>query len=266
MSANRLLALAAIAAVLAGCATGPRQQAAVDNVNVIKPVRAQAAAPAVAASDATHVTTVTASIQAQTEAQQAIGDYFSGIQMMKSGKLDDALVIFQQISAEHPTLSGPIVNQGLIYIRQEKWDDALGVLDQALKINPQNPFAWNQRGIALRAQGKFKDARASYEKALAIDPQYAKAHFNLGVLADLYLQDLQLALSHYEKYQSLQRKPDQAVGNWIGDLRNRLGIAMPAPAAPAAGPAPAETAPAPADAPAENATPPVEAAAPGNAG
>lgn len=139
-------------------------------------------------------------------------------------------------------LSGPLVNQGLIYLRQEKWGEALNVLDQALKINPQNPFAWNQRGVAFRAQGKFKDARAAYEKALAIDPQYAKAHFNLGVLADLYLQDLQLALLHYERYQSLQRKPDQAVGTWIADLRNRLGIATPTPIAPAANTSPADNA------------------------
>ncbi len=238
---QRLLILLA-AVVLAGCAGAPKQQVAVDNVNVIKPVRAPAATLAPTASDATHVTTVAASPQAQAAAQQAVGDYFAGIQMMKAGKLDEALVIFQQLATQHPMLSGPLVNQGLIYLRQEKWTDALAILDQALKINPQNPFAWNQRGVAFRAQGKFRDARAAYEKALAIDPQYAKAHFNLGVLADLYLQDLQLALSHYERYQSLQRKPDQAVGNWIADLRNRLGIAAPTPTAPAANASPADNA------------------------
>lgn len=238
---HRLLAVL-LAVLLAGCAGAPKQQVTVDNVNVIKPVRATTAAVAPTTSDATHVTIVAASPQAQAAAQQAAGDYFAGIQMMKAGKLDDALVVFQQMAAQHPMLSGPLVNQGLIYLRQEKWGEVLNVLDQALKINPQNPFAWNQRGVAFRAQGKFKDARAAYEKALAIDPQYAKAHFNLGVLADLYLQDLQLALLHYERYQSLQRKPDQAVGNWIADLRNRLGIATPTPTVPAASTSPADNA------------------------
>lgn len=254
-SPARLLLLAAVSAAIAGCSTGAKQTAAVDNVNVIKPVRAQAAAPAVAASDTTHVTTVTASPQAQAAAQQAVGDYFSAVQMMKAGKLDDAMLVLQQISAQHPMLSGPLVNQALVAIRQEKWEDALEAADQALKINPRNPFAWNLRGIVMREQGKFADARKAYENALAIDPQYAKAHFNLGVLADLYLQDLPLALTHYEKYQSLQRKPDPAVGNWIADLRNRLGIA--APAAPAA-PAPAEAAP-------QDNAPPAGDAAPGTA-
>lgn len=234
------LPLMLLAALLAACTSGPKQKADIDNVNTVRSVRQQPAAPAVAASDSVHKTTVTASAQAQSAAQQAVADYFAAVQAMKAGKLDDALVGFQTISAQHPVLSGPLVNQALIYIRQEKWGDALDTVDQALKVNGRNPFAWNLRGIVLREQGKFKDARAAYEKALAIDPNYAKAHFNLGVLADLYLQDLPLALNHYERYQSLQKKPDTAVTNWIGDLRNRLGIAPSAPAAPAT-PAPTAT-------------------------
>lgn len=229
-----------LAALLAACTSGPQQKASVDNVNTVRAIRQQAAAPAVAASDSIHQTTVTASAQAQAAAQQAVAEYFAAVQAMKAGKLNDALVGFQTIAAQQPVLSGPLVNQALIYIRQEKWDDALDTISQALKVNPRNPFAWNLRGIVLREQGKFKDARAAYEQALAIDPNYAKAHFNLGVLADLYLQDLPLALSHYERYQALQKKPDTAVTNWIGDLRNRLGLNQSKPAAPAGeAPAPA---------------------------
>lgn len=257
-----LLSLAAASALLAGCASAPKEKPSVDNVHTVRAVRQQPAAPAVAASDTTHQTTVTASQQAQIAAQQAVGDYFAAVQAMKAGKLDDALISFQTIAGQHPELSGPLVNEALIYIHKEKWGDALDTLDQALKINPRNPYAWDLRGIVLRQQGKFKEARAAYEQALTIDPQYAKAHFNLAVLADLYLQDLQLALTHYEQYQSLQKKPDQAVGNWIADLRNRLGIAKPAaptatPAAtgapasaPPSSPAPAGNAPSPATAPA----------------
>ncbi|MFZ5723238.1 MAG: tetratricopeptide repeat protein [Pseudomonadota bacterium] len=240
-----LLLLAAVLATLAGCASKPRPEkpaATVDNVNTVRAVRQQPATPAVAASDTTHQTTVAASLAAQTAAQKAIGEYFAAVQAMKAGKLEEALIGFQSISAQHTVLSGPLVNQALIYIRQEKWADALDTAEQALKVNPRNPFAWNVKGIVLRQQGKFREARAAYEQALAIDPQYAKAHFNLGVLADLYLQDLPLALSHYEKYQALQKKPDQAVGNWIVDIRNRLGAMQPA-AAPAPAATPGETAP-----------------------
>lgn len=249
-----LLALGVMALLLAGCAGAPKKTREVDNVNTIKSVRAQPATPVASASDTTHVTTVTASAEAQMSAQAAIKDYYEGVQMMKGGKLEDATLVFQALSAEHPALSGPIVNQALILYRQDKLDDALALVEQALKVNERNPFAWNLRGMIMRQKGKFADAREAYQRALLIDANYAKAHFNLGILADLYLQDLRLALTHYERYQMLQRKPDAAVNNWIADLRNRLGIQMPAPAAAPA----AETAP-PA-APATEPAPPADAA------
>jgi tetratricopeptide (TPR) repeat protein len=123
-----------------------------------------------------------------------------------------------------------------ILLKQEKYAEAEKQLRDALAINAKNPYANNLLGIALREQGKFKEAKAAYEAALALDPNYAKAHFNLGVLADLYMQDLPTALSHYERYQGLQSKPDPAVANWIVDLQKRTGVykAPPRPAAPVA--------------------------------
>lgn len=266
-----LLPLALLALALAGCASRPAPSAgqAEDAVNVVKPVREQAAAPVAAASSAEHVTPVPHTVQAEQMAMQAAPDYFNGIQLMQGGKLDQAMVVFQDIGVRFPALSGPLVNQGLIYLKKQQYQDALDTADKALAVNGSNPYAWNLRGMSLRELGRFKEARAAYEKALALDPLYAKAHFNLGVLADLYLQDLPLALGHYEKYQALQKTPDTAVGNWITDLRNRLGMntppPAPAPAAAEAAPAGTEQAPAGDAAPADP-QPAAEAAPAGAAG
>lgn len=255
-----LTALALAASLLAGCATKPKPveestTPAVDNVNTIRAVRQQEAAPAAAASDTAHQTTVTATPAQQQAAQLAAPEYFAALQALKSDRLDEAMASFRAMATKYPGLSGPQVNQALIYVRQEKWDDALKSVDTALKINSRNPYAWNLRGVVLRQQGKFADSRKAYENALSIDAMYARAHFNLGVLADLYLLDQQLALDHYEKYQALQKKPDPAVNNWIADLRNRLGLPPAAAPAPAA-PAPIEPAPAaPADAQPADAVP-----------
>jgi hypothetical protein len=61
-------------------------------------------------------------------------------------------------------------------------------------------------------------------KPLALSPNYAKAHFNLGVLAELYLQDLPLALTHYEAYQNTQTEADSTVAKWVIDLQKRTGV------------------------------------------
>jgi hypothetical protein len=47
------------------------------------------------------------------------------------------------------------------------------------------------------------------------------AHYNLGVLNELYLQRLDDALMHFEKYQELGGE-DEQVGKWIADLKRRL--------------------------------------------
>ena len=51
--------------------------------------------------------------------------------------------------------------------------------------------------------------------------KYARAHFNLAVLGELYLQDMNLALNHFRAYQNLQKLPDENVANWIVDLERR---------------------------------------------
>lgn len=192
-------------------------------------------------------------------------EYARAIGLMQAGNDAEALALFRSIGARTPQFAGPLLNQGLILLRQEKYADAEAALRAATKASPRSPYAQNLLGIALRQQGKFADARTAYEAALALDPGYARAHFNLGVLADLYMQDLPLALSHYERYQGLQTQPDPAVTNWIVDLQKRTGVykAPPRPApAPAPAPAseagdeatPASPAPAATPAPAEGAS------------
>lgn len=194
----------------------------IDTVNVIKPVREQAATPEAGRDASEHVIRVPATPEAQASGSAASAEYHQGIRHLQDGQFDQARIVMVRLSERHPSLSGPRVNAGLSWLRQDQPEKAVEQFEMAVKANPSNPYAWNLRGVALKELGRFMDARSSYERAIALDPLYAGAHFNLGVLADLYLQDYELAIRHYETYQSLQRTPDQAVANWIGDLKNRI--------------------------------------------
>jgi Flp pilus assembly protein TadD len=226
----RLMALAAVLAVLAGCASKPSG----DTDLGLDPVAGgpsryaeQREGAAAAESDAEHIPPVPHDPAVAPIAQQAIPEYARALQNMRAGELDKALVMFQSIASRYPQLSGPAVNQGIIYQRQKKHDDAEQALRKALEINARNPYAHNALGLTLREKGKFAEARSHYENAIALDPKYARAHFNLGVLAELYLQDMALALNHFRAYQALQRQQDQTVANWIADLERRLPDATP---------------------------------------
>ena len=241
---RRLAAIAVAFALLAGCATKP----AGDTDLGLDPATGgpsryaeEREGSAAAESDAEHVPPVPHDPAVAAVAQQAIPEYARALQSMRAGELDKALVMLQSISSRYPQLSGPVVNQGIIYQRQKKYDDAEKALRKALEVNAGNPYAHNALGLTLREKGKFADARKHYEAAIALDPKYARAHFNLGVLAELYMQDMNLALSHFRAYQSLQRQQDQTVANWIADLERRVpdatptsgSVATPADVAPA---------------------------------
>jgi hypothetical protein len=47
------------------------------------------------------------------------------------------------------------------------------------------------------------------------------AHYNLGVLNELYLQRLDVALQHFEAYQQIVGG-DKQVEKWIADLTRRV--------------------------------------------
>lgn len=265
MNNRNLLALSALAAALAllnGCASAPKPVAPpvestsdAGEPDLVAQLRERMAAgtlqrqekpedkqPSVAADDTSRSPVMTIDAGKQQAVMAVASDYARALGMMDAGQDTDALALLEAIATRAPSLSGPLVNQGVILLRQKQYADAEARLLKALEINARNPYGYNLLGIALREQGKFANARAAYESALGLDPNYAKAHFNLGVLADLYEQDLPRALTHYERYQALQSKPDPAVANWIIDLQKRTGVYKVPPPAPVQE-APAETAP-----------------------
>ncbi|PTQ88178.1 tetratricopeptide repeat protein [Agitococcus lubricus] len=160
-------------------------------------------------------------------AAPVLADYQQALTLLKAQQWDDAYNKFEEVQAKAPQFVGPVLNQVLIRIQQQNFKEADLLLKKAQGINSKNPYIYNLQGFVLRQQGQFVESRKAYEQALTISPKYAKAHFNLGVLADLYLQDLPFALQHYEAYQALQTKPDATVAKWIVDLQKRTGVYKP---------------------------------------
>ena len=93
---------------------------------------------------------------------------------------------------------------------------------KALELVPGHPVASNECGLLYRKKGRFDEARAMYEQALAAYPNYYPAHRNLGILCDLYLNDLESAMAHYQVYSQAMPK-DNKVKLWIADLQARMG-------------------------------------------
>ena len=174
--------------------------------------------------------------------------YAKAVKPMTSGdyaKAEERLLAFID---KYPGYPGAHVNLAIVYDKLEQADNAFAQLDLAEDLIKDYPPALNQRGIMKRRAGDFAGAEEAWTRATRKDPTYLNSWYNLGVLYDLYLQDLQMALDAYEEYQR-QRiesgkekivngryippsgvEADPEVDRWIADLERRIGTARAAQA------------------------------------
>lgn len=152
---------------------------------------------------------------------QAMTMYEQAIAVMAAGDFLDAELRLKEFLLQYPGYPGTHVNLAIIHVYNEDDAAAQAAIDAALAINPDYAPALNQQGMLLRRNGKFLEAEAAYMKAVTASPDYALAHYNLGVLNELYLQRLDVALQHFERYQMIVGE-DKQVEKWISDLTRRV--------------------------------------------
>jgi Flp pilus assembly protein TadD len=149
-------------------------------------------------------------------------DFSQAVDAIDEGNAERAVELLEGVTAGAPDAVAPWVDLGIAYGMLERHDDATRSLTRAVELAPKHPVALNELGMALRRQGRFDEARERYEAALRVAPEFHHARRNLAILCDLYLNDLESALSHYEIYATAVPE-DEKVAMWIVDLRNRTG-------------------------------------------
>jgi len=93
---------------------------------------------------------------------------------------------------------------------------------KAVELDPTNAVTVNNLALVLKDQYRFAEAVKLLETGISHSPDVAELHFNLAVIAELYLLDLKTALTHYNRYRELTKADDQEVAGWIADLERRL--------------------------------------------
>jgi len=202
ISSIRIAVTAALLFVLVGCASGPQTSRDSPDGNTTvgangQPLRTREIPP------------------------NALTLYEQAVAAMAGGDSIDAELRFQEFLLQYPDYPGAHVNLAIIFMSRGDLQAAENSLTDALIVDPVHAAALNQLGMLLRRQGKFPEAESAYSKAISANPGYALAHYNIAVLNDLYLQRLDVALEHYERYQELAGD-DQQVTKWIADLKRRI--------------------------------------------
>lgn len=148
------------------------------------------------------------------------GDFDAGVRLLEEGDAAGAVERLLAVTEAAPGVVAAHVDLGIAYGRLSDWEKAEASLARAVELSPRHPVARNELAIALRRLGRFEEARTHYEGALDSAPEFHFARRNLAVLCDLFLEDLECALEHYERY--AETNPgDEDVAMWIADLRRR---------------------------------------------
>ena len=148
--------------------------------------------------------------------------YEQAITALKAGDTEIGLELLFELSTVAPEKPFLFTNLGLAYLKLNKIDLAEQAFTEAVSNDGKDAVAHNHLGILQRQKGQFENALKRYQRAIDIDQDYAAAHLNLGILFDIYLQDLNKALLQYEKYQTLITEEDAQVAGWIVDIQRRI--------------------------------------------
>jgi protein O-mannosyl-transferase len=140
-----------------------------------------------------------------------------GIGLGRSGKLEEAMVHFEQALRLKPDYAEAHCNLGAALRQAGRVTEAIEQLEQALRLKPDYAAAHHELGLALEQAGRVPEAMDHYEHALRIKPDYAEAHNNLGV-ALARSGKLEEAIRHLEE--ALRIDPDYAKAH------KNLGIAL----------------------------------------
>jgi len=122
----------------------------------------------------------------------------------------------------NPALAAEHARQAMNAWEQGDQRAAVEAWRQAIALNPEDPVAVNNLALALKAQYRFIEAADLLEQGVARTPEVAELHYNLAVISELYLLELDKALTHYRAYRALASKADPEVDGWIADLERRL--------------------------------------------
>ena len=107
--------------------------------------------------------------------------FMKGIILAETGKRDDAIKAFTELTEKHPNLPEPYNNLAVLYADAGQYDKAKKALETAIKTHPSYATAHENLGDIYARM-----ASEAYDKALQLDNGNARAQSKLSMIKNLF--------------------------------------------------------------------------------
>lgn len=154
------------------------------------------------------------------QSNSEIDRYKHAMTLLNNNKLTEAKEIFLEFNAERPELAGPYANLAVIELKNNNLEQAYELVNVALTKNPKLAQALNLLAYIEQINGEINSAVKHYQQAIENKEDYAIAHYNIALLYDVYLQDIESAIRHYEQYMKLINNADKSTADWLEQLKS----------------------------------------------
>ncbi|MFO7613385.1 MAG: tetratricopeptide repeat protein [Bacteroidales bacterium] len=154
-----------------------------------------------------------------------VAHFIRGYAYMELGDTALAIRNFQVAADQDQQYYDAYVELGILYMIQKN-PLATGYLQTATTIEPNRKDAYYLLGLAYQEQENIPKAIETYEKLLIIAPEFKEAHYNLGYIHLVYINDFEAAIRYFDQAIALDPSYTDAFFNrgysyeLMGDFEN----------------------------------------------
>lgn len=156
--------------------------------------------------------------------------YNSGVLLMGEGKEKKAVDCFEKASVVDRREIKALEYLGCIYRRRCEWNEARRVLNEAHNRMPSSSRVLTQMALLELQTNNVENAVSFLHQALEHDPDYPPAVFNLAMVHNSSLHDLNEARSYFKQY--LRLPSDGTHKNQALKALRKIALSQPADVKP----------------------------------